>query len=133
MGGPKIVKGFTYAEVWPLLSYSTYLHELMEDLADPSNWDELEGFTKGNIQELAQSAIEKASIRPSGPSTPVSWVRRACSEEHVWDELMYWANEEGCWKAMGSKRNNAGRPLCPSCGLPDSPKVARRLELARSR
>lgn len=119
------VAAFRYPEVWPLISYSTELHDLLEDFANPENWSGGK-FKKGDIMVLAQEAIRRAPDRPHGSSTPIRWLTRACDNGHVWSELVAWKNERG-WGAVTGKRNNANRPICPECGQMDSPKARHRL------
>jgi hypothetical protein len=122
----RIQPGYPFSDIWPLVSYSTELHELMEDFADPRNWHNGR-YKKGDIRDLAQKAIQRASVRPQGPSMPIWWVTWACENGHTWTEVQVWDDTCG-WKAAVSKqRNRAGVPICPECGQVDSPKARRRL------
>lgn len=125
---PRVVPGYTYADIWPLVAYSSELNDLVETLADPANWDHnSRNFKGGRIQHLAEVVIQRCSERPQGPSTPIWWVTWACDKEHVWAELMAWGDEHG-WKPVSrATRNNAQRPICPTCGAVDSLKARHRL------
>lgn len=110
---------YSYAEVWPLIAYSTELHELMEMFADPDNWP----MKEGHPQELAAAVLQRASGRPSGPSTPVWWVTWACTNRHTWSEWMRWEQGRG-WKPVRTDtRNQANTPVCPECGQLNSAKT----------
>ena len=119
------VAALRYPDIWPLISYSAELHDLLTDLADPDNW-EGEAFRKGDIRQMAEAALQRAPDRPHGNSTPIRWQRRVCANGHVWDELVAWRAERG-WTATNGKRNRANRPICPQCGQMDSPKARHRL------
>lgn len=115
-----------YPDVWPLISYSAELHDLLADLADSGNW-EGNSFKLGDIRQMAEVALQRAPDRPHGSSTPIRWQRRVCVNGHVWDELVAWSADRGWLSAGGGKRNHANRPICPECGQMDSPKARRKL------